>query len=1689
MKFSNLSFFNSRGEELKTDIFFNISWTIDELLLTDDSERSCKVYPSGYIDGDSNFIVTDPGVIHGSHISRGLWENGYIIFNPRINNDNWQSDLSNIASDIKYIDDAAKRAELIKQNPLIVKISDLFPGRYDKIRFDHCMSKFEFSTSEMSDELDINKTDPGYYILDKLENDSVDFKEKLSDFWTFIDTWYNNGDSENNWNYPYWHFESAVSLEPVSVGLVSPMSIYILEEYETNKFRMPYVELEEDDEGNEIVTSLYFSTDNEGLRIFTNNYDNSEIEWHQNITCPLTIQPLDDYIEPLTLHVGFMAEEEGLYMDELRIYIKRQNLAKEWTTYHYIGTIRFKEQAIGQDERYRTLFTNFGIPDPINYQHVFKEYDPLEEGTDYELINRKSKELFLSYDKIFPYVGTYKALINAVKFLGYNDIYFKEWYRLINDEDNHNVDTLNYVSIDMHTGETLQSKLKRFGLTYEEYLNMKKLNRLTMVYHFNMEDLANDDSVKLTKVHYHTDGYVALEDDKTWKRSLDFPKVIKNFDYSQTEMLAKLFYLKKWLEKYIIGVNCRIIDITGEGIYFENLKNNAYAIGYMVNDMQKEYSLTPYNIYEEDGSTGVKGAVMRNSEARVTASLKEYDYTKISDIGSLKFSDFIKYYVNIGSPLADIEYILWSPEESKEYDEILSQKKYKSEDDLQLVECIDAIQLFGAPFAAPFILDEYSYELKTVLPTSSMIELNDGWDDIHNPESNNYAGNLKDNTTLFINNNEIYISDPSSNSVTWTENAPYIKVDTGNLRDITTNRWNNSLRYGIKEVFDASLNRYIHKLHTYDKTPILNIISDDYIILAPVQETDLPYSKKYQTGLNGLKSWWTDEQKEVYLKNLVKECSGIFKYSEDNFYEAPMISLNNYKIMWTEEGLVKTLKDEDGNLMLIGDDTIGNLVLEIIEGKIDSKEIRVDYGDDIGESLLTSLYFSNDSIDINTWSLLNGYTVETIPNIPTDMEYGDNILLDNEQWIYPEFTYKTHRQKFYEILANIYNNLKRLNQTSRNSRNNINMKYNLEWEDEYENLKQQYKDYILKDIPEEDKDLYWKDSDESVFDEYIENKKNLKKYMDIKKSFDYYYNSNSQKISYNDGFLEYVNINKETDITVNRLGKYILSAKGYDAFNNIFLNSCEDYVIVGGEKPDMNAYTVYDSIKDYEEYNLEKYNGIKCNEQDKEKFRSELYPKFPKSYRLYGIDYKGEDEIIKYDNVSYIYDTFKANDYVIFNNFTNRIYGGLPDISTNEGGTIKLWKQNYNLNSLNSKTKAYFGIVFYNEEKMQLYYDKPIIVQGKGTSGSSSSFYNYKIKYIYNKDEKTKLYELISAYNRNNHIKAFLININQYEVLDVSINSETGNTLLLFNIGNGTMPVFSSGQVVKLIYTKAKDPVLEWGAFLENEYIASTSYRIKDAKMTNIVKFGEDPSEEETEEYDGRPIAHVTINRNYIVQLELDGRINTNLLLNHYYNNYLTKYVIAKDSDNRNFIKELIETLNLTICYANLAPVSYIERLKYDGWEESLTLGSLVIDKNYMFLNDYIDSGYSAYRMEFDPVNALNVWADENYIKEFGMRTSATYDLDLYKYPQDQGTVINKGDFIILDIDDKNKVFNENQIYYEWEVYNNFIKNNNNLLYKFINKHIFIKPEFYEKYNVTAKMRDIYGNVITNKSNAKFFVK
>ena len=73
--------------------------------------------------------------------------------------------------------------------------------------------------------------------------------------------------------------------------------------------------------------------------------------------------------------------------------------------------------------------------------YIFKEYDIQEEGIDWIYLNSKRKEMLMMKSLIYPYIGSYKAIINAINYFGYNDLELYEYYR------NVNIDSKNYLKL------------------------------------------------------------------------------------------------------------------------------------------------------------------------------------------------------------------------------------------------------------------------------------------------------------------------------------------------------------------------------------------------------------------------------------------------------------------------------------------------------------------------------------------------------------------------------------------------------------------------------------------------------------------------------------------------------------------------------------------------------------------------------------------------------------------------------------------------------------------------------------------------------------------------------------------------------------------------------------------------------------------------------------------------------------------------------------------------------------------------------------------------------------------------------------------------------------------------------------------------------------------------------------------
>ena len=516
--------------------------------------------------------------------------------------------------------------------------------------------------------------------------------------------------------YPSFQFLAEVMMEPVSTELAQVSTLFLLEHYTqedgTLSVRRPHSDHQvlalEVSKRSEVKfvkdASMYWAEDADVLNEKYEELDWSKVYFSQRKYLDLRDEGDTDFgrpdKEPFIFTLGFMTENEGCYKNVVSVYVYNYTITtngnittEESSDPIHLGYIIVNSEAIGEDERYRTLFANFGIPDPKDYATLFKEVNPSEESTDWEFINKKSKQLFLTYHEIFPYVGTYKALLNAVKFLGYNDIFFREWYQKF--EEDEGTTNITYKSLDIEEGLTLIDKLDRYNVSLEEFMKYKKLNKLTLVYRINQEKSTKKtiggstvklyqefDSFDVTYNTYDGEGNVVKKEDSYM--TCQVPMTEHVYDYETDEILAKLYSLKLWLEKYIIGVNARISDITGEGVYFNRYEHPGTAVGYYKIDEFKEKSVSPKFVDFED-------LEMLDSSAIVRCTLKEFRNPTFENFYSDSIADFISY------------------------EEVLNNLGY--------IDKIDPSSMyFHIDTAVPSLLSDFSFELYTDSSSGTIIE-------------------------------------------------------------------------------------------------------------------------------------------------------------------------------------------------------------------------------------------------------------------------------------------------------------------------------------------------------------------------------------------------------------------------------------------------------------------------------------------------------------------------------------------------------------------------------------------------------------------------------------------------------------------------------------------------------------------------------------------------------------------------------------------------------------------------------------------------------------------------------------------------------------------------------------------------------------------------------------------------------
>ena len=423
---------------------------------------------------------------------------------------------------------------------------------------------------------------------------------------------FDNDSNELNlvWNEEIGQWRGVIYLPEVSTGLYEALTIYVLEEVKGQLGEDLYVKPIAES-GGTVSFKFQFQDEydsSEDIFLYGADSINGELfirkdQYQTGLLQSSTVSTstLNGYkvitgsmrSEPIMVQVALMSEVEGFHIRTLNVYEVVNGVSSQ------IAAIKVYGEVEGEDERLKILLTNIGMNfDDLDY-YLFKDSNIQEQSPDFIILNQKRKELLLQASQIKPFIGTYKALLNAIDFFGYDKITLKEYWLNIN-EQSENFGKLKAVAIpNQDVVGFLADKNNGVNLPNS---NQKKTSRLSLVYRLNEATGAQDE----------------------W----GIPTVREVLDFSPDEVLIKLYGLKNKLQRDYLPLHAKIIDITGEGDYFsqynQNVWNNQHLIKSQSAGIEFDVEKLPLNrdVYIED---------LRKVDYRLTGINQDMNLVSFSD--------------------------------------------------------------------------------------------------------------------------------------------------------------------------------------------------------------------------------------------------------------------------------------------------------------------------------------------------------------------------------------------------------------------------------------------------------------------------------------------------------------------------------------------------------------------------------------------------------------------------------------------------------------------------------------------------------------------------------------------------------------------------------------------------------------------------------------------------------------------------------------------------------------------------------------------------------------------------------------------------------------------------------------------------------------------------------------------------
>lgn len=345
----------------------------------------------------------------------------------------------------------------------------------------------------------------------------------------------------------------------ISVYLFDNENLFILEEISANEYRFPTLSSSQslkfvwEDSKNEDTVFLYdVVRDNTLLENFINKVDFSSFSHSDFSNSPA---PLDLKM-PLQVNIAFSPLTEMAY--ERKLLIKLVDGSIETT----IAQFDIYGEGIEEEDRFKVWAQNFGIRFLREDANILKDYDIKEAYPDLDALNKARKQLLVNKEEIYPYIGTYRGLINFINMLGYRDLLkVKEYWQNINSSSSY------------------FNKLAMVDIT--DYLDDGKIQSLDLVdRNSNLKSGKQFKKTEFLAIVYEFTAVTGNYDDD------GIPIVVETTEFTVDEIFYKLNLLNKKLKNEILPINVKIKDVIGEFIYFQKLTINYWPDSTEIRDYQ-----------------------------------------------------------------------------------------------------------------------------------------------------------------------------------------------------------------------------------------------------------------------------------------------------------------------------------------------------------------------------------------------------------------------------------------------------------------------------------------------------------------------------------------------------------------------------------------------------------------------------------------------------------------------------------------------------------------------------------------------------------------------------------------------------------------------------------------------------------------------------------------------------------------------------------------------------------------------------------------------------------------------------------------------------------------------------------------------------------------------------------------------